>query len=91
MSLKDILLFHSQQKQVDYKGMNGIGKILKESEVTSMVSTSNITTVRNEDRQFIQDISKLTADKKALVKGIVIGLQLEDAKNKETAKKKEGN
>jgi len=56
-----------------------------------MVSVSNITTVRNEDRQFIQDISKLTADKKALVKGIVIGLQLEDSKNKETAKKKEGD
>lgn len=57
-----------------------------EREVRSMVSTVNITTVKDEDRKFIQDVAKLTADKKALVKGIVIGLQLEDTKKKEGAK-----
>ncbi len=52
-----------------------------------MISTQNITTVRDVDREFIQYVLKLTADKKALVKGIIIGLQLGDEKNDNVYKK----
>ncbi len=43
-----------------------------------MVSTANVTTVEKEDREFIAKYTELAADKKVLVKGIIIGLQLKD-------------
>lgn len=43
-----------------------------------MTNTQDAMTVRDEDREFIRDISRLTADKQALIKGIVIGLQLRE-------------
>lgn len=48
-----------------------------------MVSTANITTVRDEDRDFIKKVSKLTVMQKAVVQGIVIGLQLKENEERE--------
>lgn len=43
-----------------------------------MTSTANIMTVGHADKEFIRKFVKLTPDKKALVKGIVILLSEED-------------
>lgn len=55
-----------------------------------MIGVANITTVSEEDRKFIQDISKLSKEKKDLVKGIVIGLQLEEQQSQAEGRKHAG-
>jgi len=49
-----------------------------------MISERNIVNVCKEDKDFICTITKLTPDKKTLVKGIIIGLQLQEQSNNET-------
>lgn len=41
-----------------------------------MTSKTNITEVREEDRVLISQMAKLDPEKKTLVKGIIIGMQL---------------
>lgn len=45
-----------------------------------MNGEGNIINVQKEDREFIQIIKTLAPEKKNLIKGIVIGLQLQDKK-----------
>lgn len=47
-----------------------------------MSNEANITNVRKEDKEFIRVVAALTPDKMALIKGIVIGLQLQEIKAK---------
>ena len=46
--------------------------------VDGMSGEVNITNVRKEDKEFIRIVTGLAPDKMALIKGIVIGLQLQD-------------
>lgn len=46
--------------------------------VESMSGEANITNVRKEDKEFIRIVTGLAPDKMALIKGIVIGLQLQE-------------
>ena len=43
-----------------------------------MSGEANITNVRKEDKEFIRIVTGLAPDKMALIKGIVIGLQLQE-------------
>ena len=43
-----------------------------------MSGEANITNVRKEDKEFIRNITRLPPDKVALIKGIVIGLQMQE-------------
>ena len=43
-----------------------------------MSNEANIINVRKKDKEFIGIIAKLTPDKVALIKGIAIGLQLQE-------------
>lgn len=43
-----------------------------------MSSDANITKIRKEDKEFIRVVTGLAPDKMALIKGIVIGLQLQE-------------
>lgn len=43
----------------------------------------NITNVRKEDKEFIRAVVGLVPEKMNLIKGIVIGLQLQEKKNTE--------
>ena len=47
-----------------------------------MSNEANITNVRKEDKDFIRVVTTLAPDKMALIKGIVIGMQLQDIKSK---------
>lgn len=43
-----------------------------------MSKDENITIVRDEDKKFIRDVTSLSPEKMSLVKGIVIGLHLQE-------------
>ena len=43
-----------------------------------MANEKNITTVRDEDKSFIRVIMSLTTEKKNLIQGIIIGLDLQE-------------
>lgn len=43
-----------------------------------MSGEANITNVRKEDKEFIRIITRLPPEKVALIKGIVIGLQIQE-------------
>lgn len=43
-----------------------------------MTNEKNVTTVCEEDKKFINDILNLTPEKKFLVRGILIGLDLQE-------------
>lgn len=43
-----------------------------------MANEKNITTVRDEDKSFIRVIMSLPAEKKNLIQGIIIGLDLQE-------------
>ncbi len=45
----------------------------------------NVTTVSDEDKTFIRALMSLSPDKKILVKGIMIGLDLQEDKQTATA------
>jgi len=45
-----------------------------------MIKEENVTNVREEDKEFINAVTKLDLDKRVLLKGIVIGLQLQEKK-----------
>lgn len=47
-----------------------------------MSNEANVVNVRNEDKEFIRVVAALTPDKMALIKGIVIGLQLQEINQK---------
>lgn len=51
-----------------------------------MANIINTIKVSDEDRQFIKDMSKLSDEKKTLIKGIIIGLQLEENQNRQQEK-----
>lgn len=41
-------------------------------------SEANVLNVREEDKDFIRLVATLTPDERALIKGVVIGLQLQE-------------
>lgn len=43
-----------------------------------MANEKNITTVRDEDKSFIRVIMSLPPEKKSLIQGIIIGLDLQE-------------
>lgn len=45
-----------------------------------MASEKNVTTVRDEDKNFIRAIMSLTPGKRNLIQGIIIGLDLQEKK-----------
>lgn len=49
-----------------------------------MSNEANVTNVRDEDKEFIRVVANLTPDKMALIKGIVIGLQLQEGQPAKT-------
>lgn len=53
--------------------------------VESMSGEANITNVRKEDKEFIRIVTGLAPDKMALIKGIVIGLQLQEKQPEQAA------
>lgn len=50
-----------------------------------MSSEKNIVNIRAKDKEFIGLVAKLAPDKMALIKGIVIGLQLQEQIEKNEA------
>lgn len=45
---------------------------------TMVTKETNVTTVREEDRTFIRSLMSLSPEKKILVKGILIGMDLQE-------------
>ena len=54
-----------------------------------MSNEANVTNVRDEDKEFIRVVANLAPDKMALIKGIVIGLQLQEGQPSKTVAEKE--
>ena len=50
-----------------------------------MSGEANITNVRKEDKEFIRIVTGLAPDKMALIKGIAIGLQLQEKQPEQAA------
>lgn len=61
----------NQTEAVDELKNNRKGAVL-------MASEKNITTVRDEDKSFIRVIMSLPPEKKNLIQGIIIGLDLQE-------------
>ncbi len=61
----------NQTKAVDELKNNRKGAVL-------MANEKNITTVRDEDKSFIRVIMSLPPEKKNLIQGIIIGLDLQE-------------
>lgn len=61
----------NQTEAVDELKNNRKGAVL-------MASEKNITTVRDEDKSFIRVIMSLPPEKKKLIQGIIIGLDLQE-------------
>lgn len=49
-------------------------------------SDRNVINVREEDKEFIKMVSQLSTEKVALIKGVVIGLQIQENEQKQIEK-----
>lgn len=52
-----------------------------------MIGEVNVTNIRKEDKEFIRIVAGLTPSKIALIKGIVIGLQLQEKQSEQATGK----
>lgn len=71
--------FINQTEAVDELKNNRKGAVL-------MANEKNITTVRDEDKSFIRVIMSLPPEKKNLIQGIIIGLDLQEKQTATAAK-----